>query len=100
MIFDLRFIAQRSHNLAQRNSAIIGRHALMPVWLKFFFAQPRDNAPGQITVLKTATTQYDSLFAGLSGDFQHRFGQSIVKFGGNEADRNATFYVGQKRFNR
>jgi hypothetical protein len=60
MIFDLRFHAAREggDNLAQRNPAIIGRHALVPIWLEAFRLQTPHRPFGQIAILKTSAAQH------------------------------------------
>jgi hypothetical protein len=45
ILFQVEMVPRRK-NLPERDAAVVRWHALMPVWLEFFRAQPRHGAFG------------------------------------------------------
>jgi len=83
----------RRKNLSQRDAAVIRGHALMPIRLQLFGAQPADNPLGQIPVLKTAAAQRHARLAESAGDLHDRLGQRVVKLRRNFTNSNPAFHI-------
>src|ERR1700733_2490969 len=75
----LRFGTDYGKDLSQRNAAVVGRNALMPIGPKPFLFQPLDRSLCEIAVLKTAARQCHPLFANAAGGGNDGFHQGVVK---------------------
>src|SRR5271166_5065056 len=92
VLFQVEIVSRRK-NLSERDAAVIRRHALMPVWLEFFRAQPRHGAFSEVTVLKTAAAQSYACQSRYFSDGDHCLGQRVVEFRGNFRHGNAPIHI-------
>src|SRR5579859_5322182 len=83
----------------QGDSAVVGRHTLVPARLESFPLQPPHRALGEITILETTARKHDAVLAAVFGNGDNGFDQRIVEFRGNLADGNAAFYIQSDCFN-
>ena len=74
-------LTERGDDLAKRDAAVVGRNALVPIGAKTFFLQTLDGTLRQVTVLKAAAGQDDSLLADPLRNSNDGLGQSIVETG-------------------
>lgn len=72
--------ASHGDNLPQRDSAIIRRHALMPIRLETFIFQPIYRALRQVAILKTSAAQSDARTFNMRCHPNNRLDECIVEF--------------------
>ena len=64
----------------------------MPVGVETFRLEPVYSPFRKISVLKTAPCEDDPFYANPLGNVNYHFGESVVKFRGDHAGRNAPLY--------
>ena len=86
--------ATGGNHLAERDSAVVRRHALVPIRLEPFRLQPPRRPFRQITILKTAAAHHHPPLASPFGHGYPGLGQRVVNYRGNSANGNAILHVG------
>src|SRR5579872_4508540 len=72
-------------NLSQRDAAVVGRDALVPMRTKTFLPQPGDGSLGEIPILETSAGQRHLPPSHALGHRDRSFDQRVMKLGGNFA---------------
>ena len=82
--------------MAEGDAPVVGRDALVPVGAKAGLGEAVDGAFGQVSILEAAAREDDAFVPEVLGDGDDGFDEAVVEFGGNEADGEVLFEVGEE----